>query len=342
MLRAYITGVSGSELTPDERALLQHCRPCGLILFTRNCIALDQTRALVGAVKDAVGADILVLIDQEGGRVQRLRPPIGRALPPAQAFADLYDRDVDAAKEAAFAVSRLVAHDLKILGINTNCTPVLDIPVAGADEIIGDRALGTEPDKVARLGRAIANGYLAGGVLPVIKHVPGHGRADADSHLDLPVVDADLSTLQVTDFAPFQALADLPLAMTAHVVFSALDPDRPASTSPTVVKQIMRDWMGFDGLLMSDDVSMKALSGPLSGRAQAVIDAGSDVVLHCNGDLEEMRQVARNTPELEGDGLRRFKTAMAKVHHAEPFDPSDAESLLSRLMERSRSGSESV
>ncbi len=342
MQRAFITGVSGTELTAQERALFSHRRPCGLILFSRNCVALDQIRNLVRDALDAVGSDLLVLIDQEGGRVQRLRPPLGRALPPGSAFADLYDQNLSAAVEVAFQTSRLVAHDLKILGINTNCTPVLDLPVPGADAIIGDRALGAQPDKVARLGRAIANGYLAGGVVPVIKHIPGHGRADVDSHLKLPVVECERATLEVSDFAPFKALADLPAAMTAHVVFKALDPTHPASTSKVVTQEVIREWIGFEGLLMSDDLSMKALDGELARRAELVIAAGSDVVLHCNGDIAEMREVAMATPELEGAALGRFQRALSHISHAEPFDHAQAEGLLTSLLERSGSASESV
>ena len=342
MLRAFITGVSGTELTNEERALLSHRRPCGLILFSRNCVALEQIRDLIRDVSDSVGSEILVLIDQEGGRVQRLRPPLGRALPPGAVFANLYESDPDAALKAAHDISRLVAHDLKVLGINTNCTPVLDLPVAGADAIIGDRALGTEPQKVAALGRAVAEGYLAGGVLPVIKHIPGHGRAGVDSHLKLPVVAADLDTLQRTDFAPFQKLADLPVAMTAHVVFEALDRDHPASTSAKVTREVIREWIGFDGLLMTDDVSMKALFGPLATRASGALAAGSDVVLHCNGDLDEMRDVAMVAPELKGLALKRFQGAKARIAHTEPFDHSGAEELLESLLARSRQASESV
>lgn len=342
MQRAFIAGVSGTELTSAERALFSHRRPCGLILFARNCITLDQIRNLVRDAIDAVGSDLLVLIDQEGGRVQRLRPPLGRALPPGKALADLYDEDPNAAVESAFQISRLVAHDLKVLGINTNCTPVLDIPVPGADAIIGDRALGEDPVKVATLGRAIANGYLAGGVLPVIKHIPGHGRADVDSHLKLPRVACDRATLEASDFAPFKALADLPAAMTAHVVFEALDPDQPASTSGSVTQDVIRDWIGFDGLLMSDDVSMKALEGSFTTRTEQVIAAGSDVVLHCNGDMAEMRDVAMAAPELKGASLERFQRALSHIGHAEPFDHTFAEGLLTSLLGRTGSASESV
>lgn len=342
MQRAYIAGVSGTVLTKQERALFSHRPPCGLILFARNCVTFDQVRELVRDAIDAAGHDLLVLIDQEGGRVQRLRPPLAKALPPARVFSELYDHDSERGEEAAFEIARLAAHDLKVFGINTNCAPVLDVPVSGADPIIGDRALGSEPKKIARLGRAVANGLLAGGVVPVIKHIPGHGRANADSHRALPTVTTDEATLRATDFAPFKTLSDLPLGMTAHVVFSAVDQNAPASTSALVTRDVIRGWIGYDGLLMSDDVSMKALSGPMAARAEAVLRAGSDVVLHCNGDLDELRAVAQIAPELSGDGLRRYRHAHAMIGRAEPFDRAKAESLLSELMARAGAASESV
>lgn len=342
MQRAFITGVSGPALTQDERAFFLEHQPCGLILFTRNCVALEQIQSLVADVKDLVNAPLLFLIDQEGGRVQRLRPPLGRALPPGASFAKLYEADPEQALEAAFLISRLVAEDLLALGINTNCTPVLDVPVPGADAIIGDRALGDHADTVAAVGRAIARGYLAGGVLPVIKHIPGHGRADADSHLKLPIVETEVSELQATDFAPFRALSDLPLAMTAHVVFTKLDPNEPASTSPSIIRDVIRGQIGFDGLLMSDDVSMQALDGPISERTDRVLKAGSDVVLHCNGDFKEMVAVAHRAPYLEGKPLNRLRRAQAKLNDQQPFDRTRAEVLLGQLRESSGRAPESV
>jgi beta-N-acetylhexosaminidase len=223
MMRALITGISGLALTPDERAFLRDVRPAGLILFSRNCASRDQIRALVDDVRsEAGGGPMLVLIDQEGGRVQRLKPPIARLLPPAAAYATLYTQDQALARQAAYAGARHVAQELTALGINTNCAPVLDVPVEGAHQIIGDRAYGRTPDQIVDLARAVADGFMAGGVVPVIKHIPGHGRATADSHLDLPVVDAARDVLAASDFAPFKALAHLPAAMTAHVVFTAI------------------------------------------------------------------------------------------------------------------------
>ena len=340
---ALITGVSGLELTANERAFLKDAAPCGLILFARNCASHDQIRALIASVKDAVAADdLLVLIDQEGGRVQRLRPPLGRMLPPASVYADLYQTSPSAALAAARSAARLVANDLRQLGINTNCAPVLDVPVPGAHDIIGNRAYGAEVEQIAALGRAVAEGYMAGGVLPVIKHIPGHGRALADSHLDLPVVTAPHSELSASDFAPFKLLADMPAAMTAHVVFTAIDADQPASTSHTVIERVIRGEIGFDGFLMSDDLSMKALSGAMRTRAQAVIAAGSDVALHCNGELAEMQAAAEGVPVLKGAARRRFMAALAILKKQQPFDQAGAEAVLARVLTGTAPATESV
>lgn len=333
MRKALIVGLAGARMTRDEAAFLGQARPVGLILFTRNLKSHEQIRALVGEVRSTVGGDeLLVLIDQEGGRVQRLREPLGRTLPPAAAYAALYEKDARSSLAAAGLIARLTAADLRSLAINTNCTPVLDIPAAGAHEIIGNRALGRHPAQVAALGRAVAEGHLAGGVLPVIKHIPGHGRAAADSHLELPVVTAQREELERVDFAPFRALADLPVAMTAHVVFSALDPAEPASTSASVVRDVIRRFIGFDGLLMSDDLSMKALAGPMRQRAEKVIRAGSDIVLHCNGDLAEMHAAAEGTPDLAGAALARYRRATALLDRNEPFDRDEAEAVLGRIL----------
>lgn len=340
---ALIAGVAGLELTRDERAFFKDARPCGLILFLRNCASHEQIKTLVSSVKDATGNQgLLVLIDQEGGRVQRLRPPLGRALPPASVYAGLYKVAPDAAAGAAFAAARLVANDLRQLGINTNCAPVLDVPVPGAHDIIGDRAYGAEVQQIAALGRAVAKGYMAGGVVPVIKHIPGHGRALSDSHLDLPVVTASLAELSASDFAPFKLLADMPAAMTAHVVFTAIDKHAPASTSRTVTEEIIRGEIGFDGLLMSDDLSMKALTGAMRTRAEAVIAAGSDVALHCNGDLVEMQEAASGVPRLSGDSLRRFYQALAILDSAEDFDQAYCEAILSGVLAGHTPATESV
>jgi beta-N-acetylhexosaminidase len=330
---AFITGVAGEALTPEETAFLGSAVPAGLILFARNCKTRDQVRRLVASAKEAAGsADLLVLVDQEGGRVQRLAPPLARALPPAAAYGRLYEEDAEGACEAAFLTARLVAEELKDLAINTDCAPVLDVPVAGAHAVIGDRAYAHTPERVAALGRAVADGFLAGGVLPVLKHIPGHGRAMADSHFALPVVSAPRDVLSATDFAPFRALAHMPAAMSAHVVFAAVDADAPASASATVTRSVIRGEIGFDGLLISDDVSMKALSGTLRERAEAVIRAGSDLVLHCNGDLAEMEDVAAGVPRLAGRALERFVRALHVRDTCEPFDVARAEACLARAL----------
>jgi beta-N-acetylhexosaminidase len=309
---AFITGVSGLSLTLDERAFLRDARPWGFILFKRNIDNPAQVSELVYELCDSVGfSSAPVLIDQEGGRVQRLGPPHWPVYPPGAAFSRLFDRDPLLGIAAAKLGARLIAADLLPLGINVDCLPLADVPVDEADPIIGDRAYGTDPDKVAILAAAVADGLREGGVLPVLKHIPGHGRATADSHLSLPTVTTDRETLDVTDFAAFQPLAVLPLGMTAHVVFNAIDPVSPATTSATVIRDVIRGFIGFDGLLMSDDVSMGALSGTIAERTRASLAAGCDVVLHCNGKLEEMQAVAAETSELAGDAARRAAAALA-------------------------------
>lgn len=334
MRSALITGLAGPILTEAERQFLRSVRPAGIILFARNCLDRDQIRHLVADARAAIGdADTLVLIDQEGGRVQRLRPPLGRALPPAAAYGRLHAEAPEQASTAAHLVARLLAEDLCALGIDTDCAPVLDVPVPGAHDIIGDRAYGQQPEVVAALGRAVAEGLMAGGVLPVIKHVPGHGRATLDSHLALPVVTTPRSELTATDFAPFQALAAMPAAMTAHVVFADIDSARPASTSPRVIAEVVRGEIGFDGLLMSDDLGMKALDGDMRARAEAVIAAGSDVALHCSGDLAEMEAAAAGVPVLTGAALRRFTAAIGVVNRSPaPFDRMAAEAALAAVL----------
>jgi beta-N-acetylhexosaminidase len=332
MRSALIVGLSGERLSEAEKRFLASSQPCGIILFARNCASSDQIRALLGEARDAIGADeVLVLIDQEGGRVRRLRPPQWRELPAAAAFALMRDSEPDRALALARLGAEVTAADLRAMGINTNCAPVLDLRIPGAHDIIGDRAYGTTPAEVAEMGRAVAEGYLAGGVVPVIKHIPGHGRALADSHFELPVVDASREELERNDFAPFRALADMPAAMTAHVVYTAVDPDNPASTSATATAEIIRGHIGFDGLLMSDDLGMKALAGAMRDRAEAVIRAGSDVALHCSGDLSEMEQAAAGVPALEGDALRRFEAAISHTHRRGALDIAAAEAALEEV-----------
>jgi beta-N-acetylhexosaminidase len=333
--RAFITGVAGLELGADERAFIGGERPWGLILFKRNVEAPDQVSALVKEFRDLVGeADAPVLIDQEGGRVARLGPPHWPVYPPGATFGALYDRDKASGLRAAWLSSRLIAADLIDLGITVDCLPLADVPVAGADAVIGNRAYGTDPDKVAAIARAVTRGLGQGGVLPILKHIPGHGRATADSHFRLPTVDTPREELERTDFAAFLPLADLPMAMTAHVVFSAIDPAHPATTSATIIAQVIRGGIGFQGLLMSDDVSMNALAGSLAERTRAIVDAGCDMVLHCNGKLDEMRDVARETPELAGMALQRAQQALASRKPPEPFDRQAGRAELEALMDR--------
>jgi len=336
--RAFITGVSGTVLTDDERAFLRDQRPWGYILFKRNIETPGQVVRLVEEIRSVVGRpDAPVLIDQEGGRVQRLQPPQWPAYPPGAVFSALYEIDREAGLEAARLSSRLIAADLADLGITVDCLPLADVPVPGADSVIGNRAYGTTPGQVAAIARAVTEGLAQGGVLPVLKHIPGHGRATADSHFQLPTVDTPAAELAKTDFAAFAPLADLPMAMTAHVVFSALDPAQPATTSATIIEQVIRGTIGFQGLLMSDDVSMNALQGSIAERTRASFAAGCDVVLHCNGKLDEMRQVANETPMLAGDALARADRALASRRAPQPFDREAARAELDRLIDRAGS-----
>jgi beta-N-acetylhexosaminidase len=333
--RAFITGVSGLELTAQERAFLQAERPWGFILFKRNIDTPAQVSALVQQLRDCIDApDAPVLIDQEGGRVQRLGPPHWPVYPPGAVFGALYDIAPHLGETAARLSGRLIAADLFELGISVDCLPLADVPVAGADAVIGNRAYGTDPAKVARIGRAVTEGLANGGILPVLKHIPGHGRATADTHFRLPVVDTSRAELERTDFAAFAPLADLPMAMTAHVVFSALDTAQPATTSATIIAQVIRGVIGFQGLLMSDDVSMNALAGSLQERTRAIVAAGCDMVLHCNGKLDEMRSVAGETPPLAGRAAERAQRALASRQNPQPFDRMAARAELDELIAR--------
>jgi beta-N-acetylhexosaminidase len=333
--RAFITGVSGPELTAAEREFIRIERPWGFILFKRNIETPAQVILLIAELRKEIGEpDAPVLIDQEGGRVQRLGPPHWPAYPPGAVFGTLYDIDRALGLSAARLSARLIAADLIDLGVTVDCLPLADVPVAGSDAVIGNRAYGTEPAKVAAIARAVTEGLEQGGILPVLKHIPGHGRATADTHFRLPVVDTPESELERTDFAAFQPLADLPLAMTAHVVFSALDPAHPATTSATIIHQVIRGVIGFQGLLMSDDVSMNALAGSIAERTRAILAAGCDMVLHCNGKLDEMRDVARETPELSGKALERARRALASRKAPQAFDRLKARAELDALIER--------
>jgi beta-N-acetylhexosaminidase len=334
MTRAFICGCAGLALGEEERAFVAESRPWGLILFKRNVESSAQLRALCASFRELVGrADAPVLIDQEGGRVQRMGPPLWPAYPAAARF----DAELDEtrARQAAALSARLMALDLIDAGINVDCAPVLDVADDLTHAVIGTRAYGKDPARVTRLARAVMEGLVAGGVAPVIKHVPGHGRARADSHFELPVVAASREELAARDFAPFRALADAPMAMTAHVVFTAIDPDRPATTSRIVIQEIVRGAIGFDGLLMTDDLSMKALGGPLADRAHAAFAAGVDIALHCNGELAEARGVAAAAPELAGRSLERAEAALAGIANSPaPFDAERGRATLAELWPR--------
>ena len=333
-VRAFITGLEGTAITPRERAFLRDQAPFGLILFKRNVADRQQVAALIDDFRGICGPGAPVLIDQEGGRVQRMGPPHWPAYPAGAAYGALYRTDPAAGVRAAWLGGRLIAADLAEVGITVDCLPVADVPVAGADSVIGDRAYGDTPGQVSRIAAAVAEGLEAGGVLPVVKHIPGHGRAAADSHLRLPVVTASRADLEATDFAAFVPLAGNGFGMTAHVVFTALDPGFPATTSAIMISEVIRGFIGFSGALMSDDVSMGALAGPIGERVSRCLSAGCDLVLHCNGDFAEMQEVAANTPELGGEALRRATRALERRRPPEPFDGAAARAELNERVNR--------
>ena len=327
--RAVILGCAGTTLSRDERAFYRDANPFGFILFQRNCESPDQVRALVAEMRASVGRDNApVLIDQEGGRVARLKPPHWRHPPAAEVFSRLSEHGAEAAKLNA----QMIAFELLAMGIDVNCAPVLDLPQADADPIIGDRISGETPEKAAIIGRAACEGYLAGGVLPVIKHIPGHGRATVDSHKALPIVDASHKDLSRFDFKPFKALADMPWAMTAHVVYQAIDGDNPATSSATVIGDVIRGEIGFDGVLLSDDLSMQALRGSFTERAETALKAGCDVVLHCNGVMEEMEAVVAGTAPLSVAALERIERAAKLIDTPKDFDFEGAQQRLDQLL----------
>jgi len=329
VIQPVIFGCEGVALSPDERAFFRAADPLGFILFARNCEAPAQIRRLVADLRSTVGrGDAPILIDQEGGRVARLKPPHFPAYPAAAAIAALGA----GAREAAWLAARLIADDLGQLGITVDCAPVLDVPVSGADPVIGDRAWGDNPETVAENGLAVCDGLMAGGVLPVIKHIPGHGRATVDSHRALPVVETSHATLDSTDFAPFRALAAMPWAMTAHVLYTALDRDRPATLSPLVIAEAIRAGIGFDGVLLSDDLSMAALGGKIESRAGDALKAGCDLVLHCNGIPDEMRAIAASVGPMSDDASRRVAAGEARRAAPGGFDRFAAEHRLALLL----------
>lgn len=330
---AAIYGLAGLELTDAEISFFKDAQPWGFILFARNIGDGDQVRALTDTLRALTGrAETPILIDQEGGRVARLRPPAFRPASAAAVFGKLWEETPGKAEKLCWLNSFLMGQELARLGVTVDCLPVLDLPQPGADPIIGDRAYGMTPGQVIPLGRRAAEGLLAAGVLPVIKHIPGHGRAEADSHHALPVVTTPAEALAAHDFSPFRAMSDLPLAMTAHVVYTAFDPAHPATVSPTLVNEVIRSkgpaGIGFDGLLMTDDLSMKALQGSLGERAEASFAAGCDVVLHCNGQIDEMAEIAGVVPRLEGQAFDRAARATAWLTPLPgAVGPQDAETL---------------
>ena len=311
-MRAMVLGIEGTALTAGERAFLQDVPVAGVILFARNIQDRAQLRALTDAVRAASSPHRpLLCVDQEGGRVMRLRPPVWPALPAMGRIGALARDRLEDARRAASAVGRMIGAELAEAGIDVACAPCLDVAAPGLTEAIGDRSFGADPDAVALLGRAVADGLLAEGVLPVIKHLPGHGRATVDSHLGLPHVDAGLAELEAVDFAPFRALADLPVGMTAHLLFPALDPELPATLSPRIIQEVIRGRIGFDGLLFSDDLGMGALSGSLAARATASLAAGCDLALACSGKLEDAWALAEAVPALDSAGAGRYARALA-------------------------------
>ena len=333
MRRRVIFGCSGPVLDPAERDFFRAVQPWGFILFGRNVQTRQQVRALTDALRETVGdAKAPVLIDQEGGRVVRLKPPQWQPHPPQAVFGKLHDTDPERAREAAYLNARLIADDLVAIGVNVDCLPVLDVPVHGAHDVIGDRAFAADPAVVIELGRAVIDGLMEGGVLPVMKHAPGHGRAHCDTHLALPHVTATLEQLSAADFVTFRSLAHCPMAMTAHVVYDAVDPNRPATLSPRVIRDVIRGEIGYQGLLMSDDLSMAALSGPLSSRAKAALFAGCDVVLHCNGAMAEMTEVAAEAGPLDGPWGKRAEAAMSHLCEPGRFDRTAADARLNELL----------
>lgn len=311
MSQAAIYAPSGVELTADERAFFGDSDPAGFILFKRNCDTAEQVLRLTDALR-AIGGrdDIPILIDQEGGRVARMRPPEWPAFPAAERFAQLFAIAPASAIEAVRSNARAIALVLRASGINVNCLPMLDVRQDGASDIIGDRALGSEPMQVAALGRAVLDGMASAGVVGVIKHIPGHGRALVDSHKALPVVTASGEDLEI-DLEPFERLARAPMGMMAHVIYTAWDAERPASLSRTVIADIVRGRIGFGGWLMSDDIGMEALAGDFGSRAAGVVAAGCDVALHCSGKMDEMIAVASEVPAMSPEGEDRLARAMA-------------------------------
>ena len=328
-MQAAIYGFEGLELTASERAFFRDCDPAGFILFKRNCESREQLRRLTDSLRDLTGRpEVPILIDQEGGRVARMKPPEWPAFPAALRFAELYAIAPSSAIEAARANARAIGLMLRDVGVNVDALPLLDVRQEGASDIIGDRALGSAPMQVSALGRAVLDGLASAGVVGIVKHIPGHGRALVDSHHELPIVTASADALE-EDLEPFERLSSAPMGMMAHVVYTAWDPQHPASQSPTVIEQIVRQRIGFGGFLMSDDSNMNALTGTQAERASACVAAGCDVALPCNGVLADNMEIAGALGEISIDGAERLARAMATTM-IEPEGPDFAESIAKR------------
>lgn len=327
---AIVYGCAGQSLSAEETAFFAKADPFGLILFRRNCNEPSQIIALIDSFRTAVGRpEAPVLIDQEGGRVQRLNPPHWDRLPPQRRIGLLAEQDEAAGLAAAHLLGRALAAQCAPLGVTVDCAPVVDLLLPGAHGVIGDRAFSADPALSAKLGRAVAEGLLAGGVMPIIKHIPGHGRALVDSHETLPVVDTDLANLDATDFAPFRALADLPMAMVAHVVYTAVDAAQPATVSTVLVETVLRGRLGFAGVLIADDIGMQALAGSLPERAAATLASGMDLTLHCSGILADMKAISQAVPAMGEAAWARWEAALARVPSAPPL--ADAHRLAAEL-----------
>ena len=312
-MKNFISGCSGLSLTPDEIEFFGTERPWGLILFARNCESKQQVKQLCQSFRTAVDwKDAPVLIDQEGGRVQRLKPPVWPAYPPSGQFGTIFEKDPATALRASWLNARLIAYDLSEIGISINCIPTLDIFFDGTSDVIGDRSYSKNTNTITSLALETYNGLVAGGIIPVIKHLPGHGRSLVDSHLELPVIHAGLEELQ-TDFEPFKAFKHSPFGISAHIVYSALDNNNPATISPLIINSIIREEIGFTGCLLTDDISMKALPDSIGERTARALDAGCDLVLHCNGKMHEMREVAQNAQELSGKARERALCGLKKA-----------------------------
>lgn len=331
-VKSVIFSCLGPSLTAEEKDFFRSENPLGLILFARNIDHPDQVRALIDDFKEAVGReDAPILVDQEGGRVQRLRSPHWFEAPAFGKLGALYAKDEKAGKEATILATRLIADDLIGVGFTVDCSPCLDLSLDVTSTVIGDRSFDGDPERVSTLGNVVIQTFLSAGITPVIKHIPGHGRGNVDSHLELPVVGTEKATLSASDFVPFKKLAKSPWGMTAHIVFEDIDPQNPATQSETVIREIIRGEIGFDGLLLTDDLNMQALKGTLADRATTAIKAGIDVILHCSGKLEEMKEVAPVCPALTSDARRRLVSNQGLKRPANSLEAGERAEMISAL-----------